>query len=281
VSAQPAPRPTGGPGITRFATRGGHRLSYESSGATDGIPLLGFHDLLADRGQLRLLGENLPHDRYRLTLPDARGHGASPLIAGRAYPIHELTADALAVLNAEGLRRVHIAAVGWGAGIALGLTLDAPERVASLVLAQPYLPALTGPEDSLETLRQAADAAERGQTDRALDLYLTMRLGADWREGMPKARLGATRRAAGSLAPLLTGTIGAPFDSAALARLETRLTLLLPSAAPIIERDSAARLSKQLAGSAVEIILVGDDNQPPGRDWTSDIARALLTQAGT
>jgi molybdopterin-guanine dinucleotide biosynthesis protein A len=80
---------------------------------------------------------------------------------------------------------------------------------------------------------------------------------------------------------LLTGTIGAPFDSAALARLETRLTLLLPSAAPIIERDSAARLSKQLAGSAVEIILVGDDNQPPGRDWTSDIARALLTQAGT
>jgi pimeloyl-ACP methyl ester carboxylesterase len=272
------PRPTGGPGVTRFATRGDHRLSYESIGATDGIPVLGLHDLLADRGQLRALGETLPSDRFRLTLPDARGHGASPMISGRAYPAAELIADALAVFDTEGITRVHIAAIGWATGIALGIALLAPERVASLVLVQPFLPALTGQADVLETLRQAADAAEKGQTDRALDLYLGFRLGASWGDGLPKPRLGAMRRAAGSLAPLLTGMTGSSFDQAALARLDTRMTLLLPAGAPAIERESAVRLTDRLTGSRIETQVLEDADLLQGQDWTPAIARALLAQ---
>jgi 3-oxoadipate enol-lactonase len=253
-------------------------LSYESSGATGGIPVLGLHDLLADRGQLRPLGDALPQDRFRLTLPDARGHGASPMISGRAYPMHELAADTLAVLDAEGLTKVHIAAVGWGAATALGLALDAPDRVASLVLAQPYLPALTGQPDSLETLRQAADAAEKGQIDRALDLYLGMRLGGDWRDRLPKARQGAMRRAAGSLAPSLAGLIGASFDQAALAHLETRVTLLLPANPPASEREVASKLTEPAARAWVETLFVEDADPRAGRDWTPAISRALLAQ---
>ena len=106
------------------------------------IPVLALHDLLADRGQLRPLAEP-PHDAlFRLTLPDARGHGASPMLSGRAYPPSELAADALAVLDAEGLQSAHLVAIGWGAATALVLAATAPQRVASLVLAAPYLPAL-------------------------------------------------------------------------------------------------------------------------------------------
>jgi pimeloyl-ACP methyl ester carboxylesterase len=255
-------------------------LSYESSGATDGIPVLGLHDLLADRGQLRPLGDTLPQNHFRLTLPDARGHGASPMISGRAYPMHELAADTLAVLDAEGLTQVHIATVGWGAATALGLALNAPERVASLVLAQPYLPTLTGQADSLETVRQAADAAEKGQIDQALDLYLGMRLGRDWRDRLPKARQGAMRRAAGSLAPSLAGLIGASFDQAALAHLESRVTLLLPANAPASEREVVSRLTELLAEAWVETLFVKDADPRAGQDWTPAICHALLAQSG-
>ena len=225
----PPLRPTGGPGVTRFATRGGQRLSYESIGPANGIPILGLHDLLADRGQLRPLANALPPDRFRLTLPDARGHGASPTISGRAYATSDLAADALAVLDAEGLAQVHIAAVGWSAGTALGMALLAPERIASIVLAEPFLPALTGHEETLSTLRHAADAAEKGQTDLALDLYLGLRWDVGWRDRLAKARLGALRRAAGSLAPLLAGTTEAALGNVTLERIDVPVTILVAS----------------------------------------------------
>ena len=214
------PQPTGGPGITRFATRGDHRLSYESSGDGAAMPVLALHDLLADRGQLRPLAESPRAAQFRLTLPDARGHGASPMLSGRAYPPSELAADALAVLDAEGLPSAHLVAIGWAAATALALAVTAPQRVASLVLAAPYLPALVvdSPDATarqigsahLEMMQEAADLAEKGQTDRALDLFLGARIGADWRDRFSKPRLGAIRRSAGNLAPLLAGMVGRP-----------------------------------------------------------------------
>jgi pimeloyl-ACP methyl ester carboxylesterase len=233
------PRPTSGPGVTRFATRGGQRLSYESIGPADGVPILALHDLLADRGQLRPLAATLPPDRYRLTLPDARGHGASPTISGRAYATSDLAADALAVLDAEGLARVHIAAIGWAAGTALGVAFLAPERVASLVLAEPFLPALIDHENTLETLGLAADAAEKGQTDRALDLYLGLRLEAGWRERLPKSQLGAMRRAAASLAPLLAGATETAIGYVTLERIGVPATILVASNAGARDRHVA------------------------------------------
>ncbi len=138
------------------------------------MPVLALHDLLADRGQLRPLAEP-PHDAlFRLTLPDARGHGASPMLSGRAYPPSELAADALAVLDAEGLPSAHLVAIGWAAATALALAATAPQRVASLVLAAPYLPALVADSPDaaarqtgsahLEMMQEAADLAEKGQT---------------------------------------------------------------------------------------------------------------------
>jgi pimeloyl-ACP methyl ester carboxylesterase len=131
------PHPTGGPGLTRFATRGDHRLSYESRGDGAGMPVLALHDLLADRGQLRPLAEPPRAALFRLTVPDARGHGASPMLSGRAYPPSELAADALAVLDAEGVPSAQLVAVGWAAATALVFAASVPLRVASLVLAAP------------------------------------------------------------------------------------------------------------------------------------------------
>jgi pimeloyl-ACP methyl ester carboxylesterase len=280
------PQPTGGPGITRFATRGDHRLSYESIGDAAATPVLALHDLLADRGQLRPLAEP-PHDAlFRLTLPDARGHGASPMLSGRAYPPGELAADALAVLDAEGLARTHLVAIGWGALTALALAATAPQRVASLVLAAPYLPALVAdrPDTAtrqigsahLEMMHEAADLAEKGHMDRALDLFLGMRIGADWRDHFSKPRLGAIRRSAGNLAPLLAGTTS-PITPDALNSLDMPVVLLLKDDAEVLERATVKTLASLIPGARTAML-------PPepvarlagGSEWTVAIVKALL-----
>jgi pimeloyl-ACP methyl ester carboxylesterase len=226
--------------MTRFAHRGEQRLSYESAGATDGAVVLALHDLLADRGQVRPLAGVLPLERFRLALPDARGHGASPLISGLAYPAPELAADALAVLDAEALHAAlfHVIAVGWAAGTALRLATGTPRRVMSLTLVEPYLPSLLAhhPDSDArdhgarhpEVIARAADAAAKGSTDRALELFMGLRLGDAWREGLPRTRLGAMRRAVASLAPLLNGMASDHFDPEAAPGFPGAMTVLRP-----------------------------------------------------
>ena len=197
---------------------------------------------------------------FRLTLPDARGHGASPMLSGRAYPSSELAADALAVLDAEGLQSAHLVAIGWAAETALALAATAPQRVASLVLAAPYLPALVADRAEaaarqigsahLEMMQEAAALAEKGQTDRALDLFLGARIGADWRDRFSKPRLGAIRRSAGNLAPLLAGMVGAPIDPDALTSLDMPVVLLVKDDAEILERVTVETLVVALASRA-------------------------------
>jgi pimeloyl-ACP methyl ester carboxylesterase len=253
--------------MTRFATRGGQRLSYESAGATDGISVLALHDLLADRGQLRFLAEAVPGDDVRLTLPDARGHGASPLISGRAYPARELAADALAVLAAEGLdpARTHIVASGWAAETALTLVLvlaaSDPWPAASITFVEPFFPALLADHPDaaaraagirqLEVIAHAADAAMKGGTDRALDLLMGLRLGDSWREGLPKARLGAMRRAAASLAPLLHGMAAGHADLEALRDFPGSVTILL-RADDDVQRWTAEALGRGLPHATIQ-----------------------------
>ena len=280
------PQSTGGPGITRFATRGDHRLSYESRGDEAGIPVLALHDLLADRGQLRPLAEP-PHDAlFRLSLPDARGHGASPMLSGRAYSPRELAADALAVLDAEGMQSAHLVAIGWAAATALALALTAPERVTSLVLAAPYLPALVADRAEaaaretgsahLAMMQEAALLAEKGQTDRALDLFLGARIGADWRDRYSKPRLGAIRRAAGNLAPLLAGTVS-PIDPDAISRLDMPVVLLVKDGAEDLERVTVETLALLMAWARIRSLPRDSDAQlAGGPEWIEGVAEVLV-----
>jgi pimeloyl-ACP methyl ester carboxylesterase len=229
---------------------------------------------------------------FRVTLPDARGHGASPMLSGRGYPARELAADALAVIDAEGLAQVHLVAIGWGANIALALIHAAPERVTSLVLAAPYLPMLLSESttvaaqragrDHLEMLQEAAAAAEKGQMDRALDLFLGARMGAEWRDRFSKSRLAAIRRAAGNLAPLLTGLTADAIDRNALMQRDTSVTLLISEETSSLERGTVDALASLLPHSRIATVPRPPLDQPAsssGSEWTEAIARALLVHA--
>lgn len=72
--------------------------------------------------------------RYRVTIFDLRGHGASGT-PERGYTAGELSQDLLALLDHLGIARCHLVAHSFGGMVAITLALAHPERISSLVLA--------------------------------------------------------------------------------------------------------------------------------------------------
>lgn len=261
ATQSPAPRAGG----TRFARRGSARLAYETvgvagaGGATPALLLL--HDLLDDRSAYvdvrgALVGAG---DALRLIAPDARGHGASAALANRRVALPDLAADVLAVLDAEGIARVHLVGHGLGAATAFALAAAAPARVASLVLVDPPLVTFGAADDpTARALRgatsAAADAADKGSTGRALDALLDPRWGVGWRDRLPRQRLASIRRHAGALAPLLTALAAyAPADAEIRGVLAPALVLHVADA-PTADRRTAERLVSLLPNARLTTI---------------------------
>jgi 3-oxoadipate enol-lactonase len=71
---------------------------------------------------------------FRVVRYDTRGHGQSSAPAGE-YSLDVLGRDALAVLDAVGVRRADVCGISLGGMTAMWLGLHAPERVGRLVLA--------------------------------------------------------------------------------------------------------------------------------------------------
>jgi pimeloyl-ACP methyl ester carboxylesterase len=113
------------------AYNGDVRLTYEVRG--NGEPLLMIHGLGYDRlgwGKLPdLLAEEL-----QVVAFDNRGVGDSD-VPGGPYAVSQLAADAVAVLDAAGIRTAHVLGVSLGGYIAQELALTYPERLRKLVLA--------------------------------------------------------------------------------------------------------------------------------------------------
>jgi len=195
-------------GITRFAQNDLARISYEADGPDTASVVVMLHATLADRGSFGPLRDALA-DSMRVILPDARGHGASAALQGRAYDVSDMANDLYAVLEAEGLIRkpdgqLHIIGHGQGAIAALELTRRRPKLVSSLTLIEPDALSLLDGEDDIETViareearnanRAAAEAAYKGLADRALALYLDARWGEGWAERLTRPRAAAVRR---------------------------------------------------------------------------------------
>ncbi|MDB5368446.1 MAG: pcaC [Roseomonas sp.] len=76
--------------------------------------------------------------QYRVIRPDLRGHGLTETTPG-PYGIDGLARDALAVLDALGVTKAHVAGISIGGMIAQSLAAQAPARVDRLVLVDTAL----------------------------------------------------------------------------------------------------------------------------------------------
>jgi hypothetical protein len=115
--------------------------------------------------------------------------------------------------------------------------------------------------------------------DRALDLFLGARIGTDWRDRFSKPRLGAIRRSAGNLAPLLAGTVGAPVDLDALKRLDMPVVLLVKEDAEVLEHLAVETLGSLVPRARITTVPAQSTEQlASGWEWTEAIAEALLVR---
>lgn len=254
------------PGTTRFARRGAARLAYEAAGGRESerLAVVLLHDLLGDRSTLRPLRDALAAQGRRVIVPDLRGHGASAALHERPFTVPGLVGDALAVLAAEGVERAHVVGYGLGGTIALALGAGRRERVGALVVIEPALPGIVAEDadaaargesaQARAAMRATATAADKGLIDQALDAYLERRWGGGWRDLVARARLGAIRRHASALGPLLPAVEGTVLERDELKAITGPVLILRGEEAPLLDRLVADRLSSVLP--TVRLVMV-------------------------
>ncbi len=124
VAGRPVERPV------RLAN--GVTLSCVTHGDPGGTPLLLLHGYLDSWRSYEHLLPRLPRGTFAI-VPSQRGHGASDKPAS-GYAPADFAADARLLLDALGIERAVVAGHSMGSYVAQRLALDAPARVAGLVL---------------------------------------------------------------------------------------------------------------------------------------------------
>jgi pimeloyl-ACP methyl ester carboxylesterase len=174
-----------------YASFGRARLAYEINGNQDGAEVLLIHAGVNDRRSWRHVIERLGPAR-RCVSYDMRGFGETEYESEEGW---SPAMDALAVMNAAGLRRPVVIACSMGGQAAVDLTLAHPDRVGGLVLigsairGAPYPELETGPTAELNRLIEAAEADEDLEELGRLDAWM-------WLDGpsAPEGRVGGPAR---------------------------------------------------------------------------------------
>jgi 3-oxoadipate enol-lactonase len=107
-------------------------IAYEDEGPKDGPVVVMSHSLSANR---RMWDPQVPAlvDRYRVVRYDTRGHGDTSVPEG-AYTLDQLADDAIGLIRALDLGRVHFVGLSMGGMVGQTVALKAPEVLESLVL---------------------------------------------------------------------------------------------------------------------------------------------------
>lgn len=139
--------------VTHSTTIAAGHLDVHLAGPPGGVPVLLLHGFPQGADCWDALVPALAAAGHRTVAPDQRGYSPGARPAGRrAYVLDELVADAVAVIDDVGDRRVHVVGHDWGAVVAWRLAARRPERVRTLTaLSVPPAAAYTR---SLVTTRQ-------------------------------------------------------------------------------------------------------------------------------
>lgn len=167
-------------------------LEYEVLGS--GEPVLFIHGSLVAGTFLPLIHDEHLAEGYRLIRYHRRGcAGSDP--APAQFTIEDQARDAAAVLSHLGVDRAHVVGHSYGGLIALQLALAEPETVHSLSLLEPpLLPEATGSAFQ-EAMEPILDTYHRGDPKAAVDSFLCMACGTDWRTEAEATVPGASEQA--------------------------------------------------------------------------------------
>jgi pimeloyl-ACP methyl ester carboxylesterase len=120
--------------VPHAKTHDGLTLDFDIQGA--GPPLLLIAGLSADRGLWGYVRDEL-NKQFQTIAFDNRDVGKSDPASG-PYGFDDLARDAMAVLDAAGVKKAHVLGHSMGGVIAQELAILAPERLQSLIVSNSY-----------------------------------------------------------------------------------------------------------------------------------------------
>ncbi len=186
--------------------------------AGEGIPVVLLHGLTATRRYVVMGSRALERSGHRVIAYDARGHGASdPAPDPGAYRYEDLVADLVGVLDERGVGRAVLAGASMGAHTLLRLAIEAPERVAGLVVITPaYDPGNHGDGAELARWDALSDGLRTGGVEGFVAAYGEPDVPTAWRETVTKVvrqRLGAHQHPEAVADALRAVPRSRPFDT--------------------------------------------------------------------
>jgi 3-oxoadipate enol-lactonase len=173
-----------------FVDIDGGRLHYRVDGAADAPPLLLSNSLGTNLSMWEAQVPTLSR-HFRVLRYDCRGHGQTTVTPG-PYSIGQLARDALVLLNALDLERVHFCGLSMGGMIGMWLAIHAPERINRLVLCN-TAPRIAPPDmwdTRIETVRKGGMEAI---TDGVIGRWFTQAFIARAPEAVEAVRHGLLR----------------------------------------------------------------------------------------
>jgi 3-oxoadipate enol-lactonase len=156
----------------------GVSLEYETKGNGDAV--LFIHGAHVADSFLPLMKEAALADRYRLIRYRRRGFAGSAAVPD-GFTIEQQAQDALALANKLGVERAHVVGHSYSGDIALQMALDAPDFVRSLVLLEPAIMMVPGAQAFVEAVQPAVDSYVSGDVAGAVDKFLSVVGGPDWK----------------------------------------------------------------------------------------------------
>lgn len=146
----------------QFLDRGDVTIRYRIIGPDSGTPLLLLHGY-TDRVEMwNGTADSLARD-YRVIVPDVRGFGRSVPTDTAARYGHAMVDDQFALLDALGVRQVHLVGYSMGGMLSANMALRDPARIASATfVAGAFF------EDSAETERLIAPYIAALETEEGL-----------------------------------------------------------------------------------------------------------------
>jgi 3-oxoadipate enol-lactonase len=193
--------------------------------------------------------------RYRLILPDLRGHGASGIGNGPAT-MERHAEDLVHVLDDAGLGRAVFIGVSIGGYVLFEFLRRYHNRVSALVLCNTK-PQADTPEARAIRLQSAADVLERG-TEIFFESMLPKLIGKSTHTARPDLVLGALRMmrkmSAEDIAMVQRGMADRPDSVSSLAAIKVPTLILTGDEDVMTGVAEAEVMRKNIAGSQMKII---------------------------
>jgi pimeloyl-ACP methyl ester carboxylesterase len=194
-------------------------------------------------------------DSFTVLAYDARGHAESPPVTDEArYTYAAMSRDLRALLDHVGWDRAILAGASMGAGAAVRVAMEEPERVAALIMTRPG--SAGGPaSDRLQTLfRLGGEAIRAGGWEAAIDFLLSIpeasaELKAD-RSRLDALRADWSRHDEASIAAALIGIpASAPLTPELDPKAITAPVLVIPGDDTIHPREAGETVAHTIPGA--------------------------------